>query len=81
MLIDATEDDDASLFRSADLRLCFRICRLLVFLCTGSYSIGVENRGYTSFAFCCAKTFNLTADTKSDGCSLYQQSVLNQYFI
>ena len=25
-------------YREADLRLCFRICKLLVFSCTGSYA-------------------------------------------
>ena len=25
-------------YREADLRLCFRICRLLVFLCSGSHN-------------------------------------------
>ena len=29
-------------YREADLRLCFRIGRLLVFPCSGSYTIGVH---------------------------------------
>ena len=34
-------------YREADLRLCFRLCKLLVFSCTGSFnffSIGWRNR-------------------------------------
>ena len=30
-------------FTTADLRLCFRICRLLVFLCSGSYFTSLHN--------------------------------------
>ena len=26
-------------YREADLRLCFRLCKLLFFSCTGSYNI------------------------------------------
>ena len=30
-------------FTTADLRLCFRICRLLVFSCSGSYFMSLHN--------------------------------------
>ena len=30
-------------FTTADLRLCFRICRLLVFSCSGSYFMSQHN--------------------------------------
>ena len=30
-------------YRKADLRLCFRICRLLVFTCSGSYEILISS--------------------------------------
>ena len=33
-------------YREADLRLCFRICKLLVFSCTGSIIIEVDFGGY-----------------------------------
>ena len=33
-------------YREAGLRLCFRICKLLVFSCTGSSVNGLRNVGY-----------------------------------
>ena len=41
-------------YREADLRLCFRICRLLVFPCTGSNMISLI---FFLSAFDCNKPF------------------------
>ena len=37
--------DQLRIYCEADLRLCFRLCRLLVFPCGGSYKKSFQNEG------------------------------------
>ena len=54
--------------READLRLCFRLCKLLVFSCTGSYKISsfVENNKIApekkNMEYFCCFSHNLYTD-------------------